>query len=276
MAFSMMSIGGLASGLDTEAMISGLMQAERVPVTRFQQRQAELRKVDDAWGTVTTKLSAVRGAVDKVKATGAFNAFAKVESSKSDAVVATKTGSPATGSLSFTVDALASAHQAAFAGVYGTADALVGAGSFTVNQGATSYTVSTTAATTLSGLASELSANLPALAASVVSADGGYRLVLGAKQTGTANAITLTNTAGAPAGLATLSDMHAAADARLTLGGGVTVTRSSNTITDVLAGVQLELKQADPTKTVTVSTTRTPRRPRPPSRGSWTRSTGYW
>jgi flagellar hook-associated protein 2 len=50
--------------------------------------------------------------------------------------------------------------------------------------------------------------------------------------------------------------MRPAADTTLTLGGGVTVTRSGNTVTDVLAGVSLELKQSDPTKTVTVTTTR--------------------
>jgi flagellar hook-associated protein 2 len=256
MAFSMMSIGGLASGLDTESIISGLMQAERTPVTRFQQRQAELRKVDDAWGTVTTKLSAVRSAVDKLKAVGAFDAYAAVSSSNADAVAATKTGTPSTGSLSFSVDALATAHQAAFTGVYASAGDLVGAGSFTVNQGAASYAVTTSATTTLSQLAAELNANLPGLTASVVAADGGSRLVLGARQTGSANAITLSNTAGAPAGLGSLSQMRAADDAKLTLGGGITVTRSGNTVTDVLVGVSLDLKQADPAKTVTVTTTR--------------------
>lgn len=242
----MFSIGGIASGLDTETMIRQLMQLERIPVRQFQQRQQQLRGVDDAWGKVVGKLSALRSAVDKVNETRDFASFTAVTSSNADAVAATKTGSPSQGSLTFTVSQLAQRHQVAYAEM-ASPDALVGAGTFTVNG----KSITTTADTTLAQLAKQVNDAGAGVNAQVVQTSGGaYRLMLSAKASGTANAISVTAT---PPNLGAQTELRAAADAVLDLGGGVTVTRSSNTITNLIEGVTLDLKQAGATTTVSTA-----------------------
>ena len=252
-SFSTFNISGLASGLDTNSMITELMRLERLPVTRYQQRQTELGKVDAAWGTVNTKLSAVRSAVDTLRKPDAFARF--VASSSSDEAVATVnvTGTPAAGSLSFGVTQLAKSHQLAFAEV-GAADASLWSGAeetLTLTKGGETHQLKTTSTTTLASLAKEINGLGAGMSAQVVqTTPGAFRLVVSSSATGTANAIGI---GGAPAALGTATDLQTAADAVLDLGGGVTVSRSSNTITDLVDGVSVQLKQVG---TTTVSTAR--------------------
>ena len=250
------NITGLASGLDTSTMITELMRLERLPVDRYEQRQSELRKVDDAWGAVNTKLSAVRSAIDELRKPGAFNGFVTSTSSDETAATVTATGKPAPGAMSFTVTQLARSHQFAFAEV-GAADASLWSGApetLSLTKGGETYELTTDSSTTLSSLAADINGLDAGLSAQVVqTSPGAYRLVVSASESGTANAVTVN---GAPAALGATTDLQAAADAVLDLGGGVTVTRSSNKVTDLVAGVTVDLKKADAANPVTVTTGR--------------------
>ena len=42
MSLSGITFGGLASGIDTESIISRLMQLEQIPIQRLQSRQAQI------------------------------------------------------------------------------------------------------------------------------------------------------------------------------------------------------------------------------------------
>ncbi|MGH2684480.1 MAG: flagellar filament capping protein FliD [Actinomycetota bacterium] len=126
-------------------------------------------------------------------------------------------------------------------------------GSLVVGE-ATVYAAQTDSTTTLAGLATKLqSAGLSAQALDTGSGTATpANLVVSSSTTGTKNALTVDtgSLSGFTSGFSTL---RAAADAQLTLGnGGLTITRSSNTITDVLPGVTLQLTKADATKDVTV------------------------
>jgi flagellar hook-associated protein 2 len=121
---------------------------------------------------------------------------------------------------------------------------------------------------TLSGLKSAINSSGAAVTASVVnagtSAAPDYRLVVQSKETGTANAVSITGTlAGGNdpfAGGGTI--VQAAADAVFSV-NGLTVTRGSNTVSDVIPGVTLALlkegdhdgvvESSDATANVTVS-----------------------
>lgn len=111
---------------------------------------------------------------------------------------------------------------------------------------ASAVLVRTTATSTVADLASELSVGGSPVSATVVATGDGSalpnRLVLTAAGTGSAGALTVSGS-----GIAVLTDglstVRAAADATLEM-GGVTVTRSSNTVTDLLPGVTLTLLKA--------------------------------
>lgn len=241
-AMNMFSVGGAVSGLDTESMISQLMQLERAPIRQIQSRQAELRRVDDAWGKVTTRLSSLQTAVDAVASRGALSG--KVTASSSDEAVAavSATEGAQQGSLAFSVTSLAAAHQS-MSGSFTTADDTVGAGTYTVTVNGVAESVTTTGTTTLSQLAADVD-QLDGVHAQVVKvADGDHRMIVTSAESGTANSHAVTFDA-LDAKLASV-DLRAAADATLELGDAsgstVTVTRSSNQITDLMEGVTIDL-----------------------------------
>ncbi len=119
--------------------------------------------------------------------------------------------------------------------------------------------VTTSDTSTLSDVAAALTAaGGPARAALVDTGSGPdpVRLVLSATATGSAGALRISSDVAA---LAAPEELRAADDARLVLGTGasaVTVTRSSNTVSDLVDGVTLTLSQADPGVDVTVDVAR--------------------
>lgn len=241
MSTPLFSIGGISSGLDTDSIITQLMQLERLPVVRFQQRQASLRALDTAWGQVTTRLSGVRTAVDALRQTGSFDKHVAASSSQPDAATATATGARTTGEISFTVERLATAHQLAGGGSFGSADALVGAGELTLTRAdGTVTTVTTDEHTTLAQLAQRITGAKGGVRATVVKAEEGvHRLVLTATSTGAASQFEL---ASDLAGLDTADELRSGQDAHLRM-GSLDVYRATNTVTDLVEGVTIQLRK---------------------------------
>jgi flagellar hook-associated protein 2 len=130
----------------------------------------------------------------------------------------------------------------------------LGAGTVSTNV------VRTTAASTLLDLRDAISrSGSPATATTFDTGDGtatSTRFVLSAVATGSAGALTIDTSGISVLAAGQLSTISSAQDAQVTL-GGATVTRSSNTITDLVPGVTLGLVKATPTgspaTTVTVS-----------------------
>lgn len=254
----MFSIGGIASGLDTTNIIEQLMQLERIPITRMKSTQQQLRARDDAWGQINTRLSSLRAAVDKINRPDRFSNLVTVSSSNQDAVTVTARPGGGTGSLSFAVTQLAQAHQLRGGIVTDPAAALDGT-SFSVTRGDTTVEVDLTDGKSLRDVARELNAAKAGFTASVVQTGAGeHRLVLSATASGETNSLTVST--DSTAGGLQLTELQAARDAILTMGSGagaIDVTRSSNTIDDLVPGVSLTLKRvsAPGDAPITVSST---------------------
>ena len=126
--------------------------------------------------------------------------------------------------------------------------------------GGTTVTINSTN-NTLAGLRDAINASNAGVTATIIN-DGSsstpYRLILTSGTSGTGGEITF-STSGLSGGTTpTFSTMQAAQDASLTLGegaGAITVTKGSNTITDLISGVTLNLKKADTETTITVHIT---------------------
>jgi len=126
-----------------------------------------------------------------------------------------------------------------------------------LEQGTASFDlVRTTSTSTLADLTAALNGSGSPVSASLINTGDGsaapYRLVLTAKNAGTQGAMTLTGSGINVLAPAQLSTVTAAADAQLSV-GGATITRSSNTVSDLLPGVTLTLVK-EGTSTVTVGT----------------------
>lgn len=255
MAIPLFNIGGLASGLDTDAIISSIMGVERLPINQLQSRRVDHQIEDNAWSSINTRYSAIRSALDAIDTQSELNGFA-LASSSSTAVAATVTGTPGTGSTSFTVDQLAANHQVASAANFSGGEALVGVGDFTITKGGVDSTITLTASTTLDQLANEINNLGIGVSASVISVDGtDHKLLLSSDATGDVNTF---STSGTVAALGTMDTIQQGQDAEISIGSGasaLTLSRSANTISDLIDGVKIELTQVT-TSAVTVSTTR--------------------
>jgi flagellar hook-associated protein 2 len=243
MAIPLINFGGLASGLDTNSMVTQLVAVERIPIQQLESKKAGFEKKDAAWTGVATRFSALQKAVDAIKDPGSFAKFA-IGTSSSDAVTVTSVAGANPTTASFTVNNLAAAHQLVNDATYTTATDLVGAGDFTVTVDGVDHTVTTDDTTTLAQLATMINNGDSGITASVLKVDGTtFRLTLSAEDTGAAGEFTAS---GTQANMGTSTILQQAADATITIGqgaGAITVTRSSNTVSDLIDGVTMTLNE---------------------------------
>ncbi len=256
MAVPLFNIGDLASGLDTSAMITAILDVERIPIEQLEARKSGHQVEDNAWQAINTRYSAIRTALDDLDSASDLNKFAVASSSNESAVSVSVTGAPATGTTSFTVDSIALNHQLSSNTNFTGSDALVGAGDFIITKGGVDHTVTATADTTLGQLAAEVNSLGIGVSASVISVDGtDHKLILSSDETGDVNTFT---TSGTVTSLGTVDILQQGVDAQITLGSGasaLTLSRSSNTITDLIPGVSIELTGTT-TSAVSISTQR--------------------
>ncbi len=243
MAIPTFNVGGLLSGLDTNGIVSQLMQLERQPVFQLQRRQSDYETKNRTWDQIATKLNAVQDKLDALKLPSDWQKFASASSSNTDAVTVSTSGSAAIGAASFTVDRLATTHQMASSGAFTSASDTVGAGDFTITVDGQDHTITTTASTTASQLINEIK-NLDAgVSASLLfTGTGTAKLVLRADESGGDAAFSATTDVGS---LGSFGIVEQGVDAQLTVGSGagaLVVERSSNVIDDFIDGATITLK----------------------------------
>ena len=103
-----MSVGGLVSGLDTSTLISQLIQAEGAPQAALKTRLSVANASAAAYRSVNTRFDALRTAAEALGKAGTWTAT-KASSTAPSVGVATDSTATA-GSLTFTVEKLATAH----------------------------------------------------------------------------------------------------------------------------------------------------------------------
>ncbi len=243
MAAPLFNFGGIASGLDTDAMIKALMDVDRNPIRLMERKQATAQVKVDAWSEMTTRVSALRTSVDDLKSLDKFEGLVSVASTDETAVEASGTGSALAGNTSFTVTQLAVSHQMVTQADYSSESDTVGAGTFTLNVGGVDTDFATSAGTTVANLAAQINDSGIGVSASVIKVDDTTsKLVIAASSTGANNVFTAS---GTQSSLTTLDISSQGADAQLTIGdgpGAFAITRGSNTITDLIDGVEIKLK----------------------------------
>ena len=249
------SIGGIISGLNTEDILSKLEAVAKVPVLRLESQKARLSAKLSAWQEVNSRLLALKEKASPLSYHTAFLANSATSSDES-IVTASATSSAVPGRYTFSVESVATAHKVASQG-YAQQDALVGDGTVTITVGSNAPIEIQADGLTLAGLRDAINGANAGVNAYIVnegSGDTPYRLLLTSNATGTAGQldIDVSLTGGTTP---TFSDLQTAADAVISLGGGITVTRSNNTITDLIPGATLNLHQADPGQDISITIT---------------------
>lgn len=255
--------GGVGSGLDVNSIVTQLVAAERAPAQqRLNRAESGLDTKLSALGTLRGALSTFQTSVDALAKESKAPAR-KAETSDAAVVTATARAGAATGAYQLEVLSLATAHKIASQVYAGGSGSTVGSGTLTFGQNAGSFSVAVTEGMTLAQLRDAINgaSGNAGIRASIVQADDGARLVLTAKTSGSAQAITVT-AADASDGLDSLvfdpgvatpmSQLSAAADAQAKV-EGFTVSAAGNAITGAVAGVTFDLLSAKPGTTIDVT-----------------------
>jgi flagellar hook-associated protein 2 len=249
------SFSGLATGLDTGSIVDQLTAIRRRPLDLEITRRDERQATRDAFGEFGTKLLSVKTALQNLRTS--TDALDKTASSSADGVLTASAGvGAANGVTSINVTQLAGASRATATTGVSALDATVAGGAgafeFTVGGGDT-QSVALTASTTLEGLIEEINGLNAGVIASAVDVGtpgaSNYKLQVVASESGTTGDIAVLND-GTSLGISAT----AGTNAQFTITGFPdTIERASNTVSDVLTGVTLQLKSAGASADVTVA-----------------------
>lgn len=265
---------GVGSGLDLSTLLTNLMTAEQQPLVALQKKEASVQARISALGTLKSALAALQtGAKGLIPATGqsATAKFATFSAAIADSTIASATASTGAikGSYSLEVTTLAQTQRlsspvstdttlAASLASGGTLK--IELGTLTGTTGSFSYAadsarelnVTIQAGSTLEQARDAINAAATdgRVSATIINGDSGKQLVLTSGQSGTSNVMKLSGLAGldfnpevsgsGALSQATANGGQAPSDAVFKL-NGITATRSTNTVTDVLDGVTINL-----------------------------------
>lgn len=237
------TISGLGSGLDTNALIDNLLSVQRQPLTALQTRQTAVNQATTLVSSFSSKLSALATAARALDTTAEFNATAAT-SSDTASVTASTVGGAVVGGYDIQVTRLAREQRTqsnTFASNT-TALGLSGAINLTVGAGSP-VTVNVTNTDTLSDIASKISSTGARVNASVIYDGSTWRMQVRGLDTGAANAIAITEDPAIRTGLGLSvggNTYQTAQDAQFTV-NNVTMTRATNQVSDAAPGLSFNL-----------------------------------
>lgn len=275
-----LNVSGIASGIDSTAIINALIAAKRQPAVDLETKITANTSKISALQDFKTKMLAVTTALDKLRGnpgsttsvfdsksiSGTTTAVSGTPSDIDSLVIASVSNTAQNISHTIKINSLASAQQIRSDSVSSTTATLsslgIAAGDLVI--GGKTITISST--DTLLDLKSKINNAGAGVTASIVSSDASTNyLVLTASNSGTANAIAFSgSTAVSNAlGLTTTNtttnvtsvknQLTAAQDANLDVDGITGITRSTNNISDIISGVTLSLLKAEPGTTINLA-----------------------
>jgi flagellar hook-associated protein 2 len=105
-----LSVGGIISGLETESIISQLLNIERQPIFKLQQQEADYQVELTAYSAFKSVLNSLKSTVAGLDSTSDFQSFS-ASSGDTDIFTVSANSSATTGSYDITVEQMAEAHK---------------------------------------------------------------------------------------------------------------------------------------------------------------------
>ena len=229
-------IDGLSTGLDTTAIIDSLLAVERIPQQRLIGRRTKSQEAAAELGKLRTSVTNLRNSSADLRLSSGWQKL--VGTSSDDSVAVTATAGRVTGSVTFRVDSLATRNVIYSRDTVESLDTNVGAGG--------------TLAEVVAGINDDSELNYTAIA---VNTGDGYRLQLASKESGAGAAIDHDDSQFRD--LRRMQILTEGADAQITVDGNnaYTITSTSNTFNDIMAGVDITVSEVT-TAAVTVTVER--------------------
>jgi flagellar hook-associated protein 2 len=243
---------GSGSMIDVAGIVSQLMAVEQKPVALIDNKLQTSSLKISALASFQSRLSSFKDALDALQTPANFNTRNVTSSLGNVATAAISSGqTPDAGRVSLTVSQTAAASLTNVSGFTSSAQAINNATSYSIQVGSTTYTpAASDNITTLAQLRDWVNnkAGLKdAARATLVQQDSTHWVLsLQGLSTGAVNQVSVTGPSG---GATTVTQVQPAQDAQFTL-NGIQFTRSSNTVTDAVSGLTLQLVSASATPTV--------------------------
>lgn len=272
---------GVGSNLDVNGIVSKLMTVEQQPINKLNSREASYQAQISAYGQLKSALGSFQNAVSNLSNTSTFKSYSAMPAD-STILTASAASTAAPGTYALEVSKLAQAQKLVAAGQTSTT-ASIGNGSITFDFGTISggtfnattgqYTGAAFASSgngsktvtinatsnSLIGIRDAINAANVGVTASIVNDGSGspYRLALSSNNSGASNSLKISVTGDAtlsnllandPAGVQNLAETTTAQNATMKV-NGVSVSKASNTVSDVIQGVTLNLLKTTTTPT---------------------------
>ncbi len=253
------------NNIDFNSVLNALMTQASQPLTTLQSRQRALQSQVTSFDTLKSRVSTLRSAASSLDTPSAVSTLS---GTSNNTAVAVATGANAVaGHYDVVVNELARAQTTVSTSSLPDADTTVAASGGTLTIGGVAVALSGN--TTLQGLANAINTTTGiGVTATVVRTSGNsHRLALTSAVSGQSNAFTIGNALTGGAGV-TFGDSDnngvsgdsaadnavQATDAAILI-NNIAATSSTNTFTDIVAGVSLTVSKKDPATTVSVDVT---------------------
>ena len=237
------SFGGLATGLPTEDIISGLMRVERRPLERLEAQKEDETERLQAFGQLRDQLDTLRGAVSDLNLTGDVRT-SKAEVAAGAPFTATSNGAQ-TGSYDVAVAQLAQVQKSVTNGVASTTAAAFGTGTLTLGDTVITIDESNNS---LGGIVDAINkqAEESGVRATIINDGSGespYRMVLTGDSAGVAFDPVFELQDDAGAAIDFQLDQVRTAQQAVAYVDGIKVVSDSNSLSGVISGVSINLHQ---------------------------------
>lgn len=271
-----MSAAGIGSNLDVDGIVSQLMAVEKQPLALLQKREADYQAKLSAYGSLKGSLSAFQTAMQGLADGSKFQA-ATASAADSSVLAASANGKAVPGSYSVEVQQLAQQQKIRSDG-FASTSTVIGSGTLTIQYGAydsgsNTFTLNNAkpaqtvtidpANNTLSGVRDAINAANIGVSATIINDGASNRLVMTSKDTGASSSIKISvadddgndldasglsrlafdPTAAAGTGR-NMAEVQPGQDAKLKI-DGIDISKPSNTITDAIEGVTLNLLKSN-------------------------------
>lgn len=191
-SLSGITFAGLGSGIDTESIVSRLIQLESIPIQRLQAQQAQLTSRMGLMSQLRSYLTNFQSAANSLNQASAFQNVSASSSNEAVATISAGSGS-VPGIYSLAVSKLAQAHKISSSAQTDSSTALGLSGSFVLNGKG----VNVTALDSLANVAQKINeANAGVVASIINGGTGNTYITLSALGTGASGKIQVANLSG--------------------------------------------------------------------------------
>ena len=246
---------GMLSGLPVDDLVSSLMKIEQQPLANLQSKQTSFSSKLSAFGTLKSAVSAFQTAVKNISGDALSALTATSSKTETIGVSAAKGSGAAAGTYSIEVNKLAQSDKLVSDRITsGTPFAAAGSAMAITIGGKTTNVMLEDG--NLASLSSAINKANAGVTATILNDGTSDRLVITGNDTGSANSVSIA-ASGSLAAFATgagstMTRSQSAQNAEMTI-DGIFVSKPSNTVTDAIKGVTLNLAQTNVGAPVKVS-----------------------